>query len=97
MHSEGPEYSQTLTGNTDAASDTPGGAGRDHDPVRLGGYIVRSPGGGRPLVMEFEARIATGKAGERLALEQAAAIREVLAWIASKREPGDDTHDRTGL
>jgi hypothetical protein len=69
-----------VTGNTDAASDTPGGAGRHHDdPVRLGTCIVRSPGEGRPLVMEFEACIATGKAGARLALEQAAAIREILA------------------
>lgn len=36
--------------------------------------------------MEFEARIATGKAGEAPALEQAAAIREVLVWIARKPE-----------
>ena len=46
--------------------------------------------------MEFEARIATGNAGEALALEQAAAIREVLARIARDQEPSDDGHDPTG-
>ena len=47
--------------------------------------------------MDFEARVATGKAGEALALEQAAAIREVLAWIARDREPSDDDSNPTGF
>ena len=46
--------------------------------------------------MEFEARVATGKAGEALALKQAAATREVLAWIARNREPRDDGHHPAG-
>jgi len=46
--------------------------------------------------MEFEARVATGQAGETLALEQAAAIREVLACIARNREPSDDGYDPAG-
>lgn len=46
--------------------------------------------------MEFEARVATGKANEALALEQAAAIREVLAWVARNREPSDGGHNPAG-
>jgi hypothetical protein len=46
--------------------------------------------------MEFEARVATGKAGEALALRQAAAIREVLAWIARNREPSCDGRNLAG-
>jgi len=47
--------------------------------------------------MDFEARVATGKAGEALALEQAAAIREVLAWITRNREPNDDGSNPEGF
>lgn len=86
-----------MTGNADAASDIPDRAGQhSSDPIKLGTRTLRSPDGSKPLVMEFEARVATGKAGEALALEQAAAIREILAWIARNREPGDETHDQTG-
>jgi len=46
--------------------------------------------------MEFEAKVATGKDGEMLALEQAAAIREVLAWIARNRGRNDGGHDHAG-
>ena len=46
--------------------------------------------------MEFEARVATGKAGEALAREQAAAIREVLAWIARNRESGNNDQGPAG-
>ncbi len=35
--------------------------------------------------MAFEIRRAEGAEGEALAREQAAAIREVLAWIARRR------------
>ena len=94
---EGRGTAKAVTGNRDAASDTPDGAGRHHDDlIRLGAWMARSPGGGRPLAMEFEARVATGKAGERLALEQSAAICEVLSWIASNRETGDNAHDQAG-
>jgi hypothetical protein len=46
--------------------------------------------------MEFEAKVATGKDGERLALEQAAAIREVLAWDACNRGLNHGGHDHAG-
>jgi hypothetical protein len=86
-----------MTGNADAASDTPDRAGqRPSDPIKLGTCTVRSPDGSKPLVMEFEARVATGKAGEALALEQAAAIRQVLAWIARNRESSDGGHNPAG-
>jgi hypothetical protein len=54
-----------MTGSADAASDTPNRAGQHHpsDPIKLGTCTVRSPDGGKPLVMDFEARVATGKAG----------------------------------
>lgn len=47
--------------------------------------------------MEFEARVVTGPGAERLAREQAAAIRQVLAWIARNREPSDDGPIPAGL
>jgi hypothetical protein len=46
--------------------------------------------GGEPLVTEFEARVVTSPGAEPLAREQAAAIREVLAWIASRQQSPDD-------
>jgi hypothetical protein len=99
MYPRRPGYSRTMTGSADAASDTPIRAGQRHpgDPIKLGTCTVRSPDGGKPLVMDFEARVATGKAGEALALEQAAAIREVLAWIARNREPSDDDSNPEGF
>jgi hypothetical protein len=57
---------------------------RDGRVVRLGSQVFPGTNGSQPLVMEFEARVATGKAGEALAREQAAAIREVLALVACK-------------
>ena len=88
-----------MAGSADAASDTPDRAEQHHpsDPIKPGTCTVRSTDGGKPLVMDFEARVATGKAGEALALEQAAAIREVLAWIARDREPSDDDSNPTGF
>lgn len=35
--------------------------------------------------MHWEVKIATGREGELLAREQAAAIRQVLAWVARTR------------
>ena len=70
---------------------------RDGRVIRLGSQVLPGTNGSQPPVMEFEARVATGKAGEALALEQAAAIREVLAWIARDREPSDDDSNPTGF
>jgi hypothetical protein len=45
--------------------------------------------------MEFDVKLAAGPGAEPLAREQAAAIREVLAWIASRQQPpdGESGHD----
>ena len=81
------------------ARDAPGREGpRDGDAIKLGRHVVSGVNGGRPLVMEFEARIVTGPGAGPLAWEQAVAIREVLAWIASRQqspdaESGDDNAD----
>ena len=69
---------------------------RDGRVIRLGSQVLPGTNGSQPLVMEFEARVATGKAGEALAREQAAAIREVLAWIARNRESGNDDQSPAG-
>jgi len=58
--------------------------------IKLGRHVAPSVNGGQPLVMEFEARVVTGPGAEPLARGQAAAIREVLAWIASRQQPPDD-------
>jgi hypothetical protein len=67
------------------------------DVVKLGRQVISSANGGQPLVMEFEARIVTGHGGETIARGQAAAIRQVLAWIASRQQSRDDeSRDDTG-
>ena len=76
------------------ANETPGP--RDGEVIRLGSQVLPGTNGSQPLVMEFEARVATGKVGEALAREQAAAIREVLAWIARNRESGNDDQSPEG-
>lgn len=58
--------------------------------IKLGRHVISGVNGGQPLVMEFLARIVTGPDTEPLAREQAVAIREVLAWIASKQQSPDD-------
>lgn len=69
---------------------------RDGRVIRLGSQLLLGANGSQPLVMEFEARVVTGEAGEALAREQAAAIREVLAWIARNRESGNDDQSPAG-
>jgi hypothetical protein len=81
------------------ACDAPGREGlRDGDVIKLGRYAAPSVNGGQPLVMEFEARVVTGPGAESLARGQAAAIREVLAWVASRQQSPDDEpgHDNAG-
>jgi len=73
------------------ACDAPGREGlRDGDVIKLGRHVAPSVNGGQPLVMEFEARVVTGPGAEPLARGQAVAIREVLAWITSRRQSPDD-------
>lgn len=58
--------------------------------IKLGRHAVSGMNGGKPLVKESEAPIVTGPGAESLAREQAVAIREVLAWIASRQQSPDD-------
>jgi hypothetical protein len=67
------------------------------DVVKLGRKVISSANGGQPLVMEFEARIVTGRSAVPIARGQAAAIRQVLASIASRQQSRDDeSRDDTG-
>jgi hypothetical protein len=60
------------------------------DVVSLGSSQV-TDGRGRVLTAIYEAEVVTGEHGERLERAQAAAIREVLTYLASlSDEPGDD-------
>lgn len=81
-----------MTSDGDAAAGgTPG-----RPDAKSGGVIrLGSPDGGSPLVMEFQSTVATGQQGKQFRLEQAAAIRQVLAWIARKRHLNNDGHDST--
>jgi len=45
---------------------------------------ARVAGQKRPLVFRFEVRVVDGPEGEALARGQAAAIRDVLGWVAEK-------------
>jgi hypothetical protein len=69
---------------------------RDGELIRLGRQVLPGTNEGQPLVMEFEARTATGQADEALALKQAAAIREVLAWMPATGNPNDDGRSPAG-
>jgi hypothetical protein len=83
-------YSTIMTGKADAAIDPAKVAGQHPgDTTRLGS-AVRGPAGRRTLTMKLEARVATGEFGEALAQAQAAAIREILAWIEHSRESSEN-------
>lgn len=74
--------------------ETAGTAGRrDGNVIRLGRHVVPGTPGRQPLVMKFEGRIVTGRGAESLAQKQAAAIRDVLDWIASERLLDDSPTD----
>jgi hypothetical protein len=51
--------------------------------------------GTKPLTVQFEIEIATGKRGEAAALAQTAAIRDVLDWLAFRR-PAENEGERPG-
>ena len=69
---------------------------RDGRVIRLRSQVFPGTNVTQPLVMELEARVATGTAGEALAREHAAAIREVIAWTACNRESGNDNQGPAG-
>ena len=87
MISDGSEATDGTAGETGPP------ALRDGEVISLGSQVIRAAGG-RPLTMQWEAKVATGQHGKLLAREQAAAIREVLAWIARERSQ-DDEPDET--
>jgi hypothetical protein len=43
------------------------------------------------LTARWEVEVATGKRGELLALEQTAAIWDMLAWLAATEQAGNET------
>lgn len=66
------------------------------DVVSFGSRELRGEGQGRPLTVRWEVEVAAGKRGDLLALEQTAAIWDMLAWLAAgkqaerdARKPGD--------
>lgn len=62
----------------------------DGDVIRFEPQQLPSKSGGRPLTVQFEIEVATGKRGEIAALAQTAAIRDVLDWLASRRPGNSD-------
>jgi hypothetical protein len=68
---------------------------RDGDVIRFEPRELPVKSGGRPLTVQFEIEVATGKRGEIAALAQTAAIRDVLDWLASGK-PGRDEGEGPG-
>lgn len=67
----------------------------DGDVIRFKPEELPGKRGTKPLTIQFEIEVATGKRGEIVALAQTAAIRDVLDWLASRR-PGKDEGERPG-
>lgn len=78
-----------VNSNPDLPARTPSGetalpAHQDGD-IELGSQVVPDEHGRRPLTMYWEIKVAAGRHGKRVAQEQAAAIRDVLAWVTQQR------------
>ena len=58
----------------------------DGDVVSFGSRELRGEGQGRPLTVRWEVEVAAGKRGDLLALEQTAAIWDMLAWLAARKQ-----------
>jgi hypothetical protein len=67
----------------------------DGDVIRFKPEELPGKPGTKPLTIQFEIEVATGKRGEAVALAQTAAIRDVLDWLASKKA-GKDEGERPG-
>jgi hypothetical protein len=65
----------------------------DGDVIRFEPIELRGKRGTKPLSIQFEIEVATGKRGEIIAQAQTAAIRDVLNWLAT-RTPGKDEGER---
>jgi hypothetical protein len=62
----------------------------DGDVVSLGSRELRGEGQGRPLTARWEIEVAAGKRGDLLALEQTAAIWDMLAWLTARKQAEKD-------
>lgn len=60
------------------------------DVVSFGSRELRGEGQGRPLTIRWEVEVAAGKRGDLLALEQTAAIWDMLAWLAARKQAEKD-------
>jgi hypothetical protein len=70
--------------------DDPLAGHHDGDVVSFGSRELRGEGQGRPLTVRWEVEVATGKRGEMVALAQAAAIWDMLAWLAASKKAGEE-------
>jgi len=66
----------------------------DGDVVSFGSRELRGEGQGRPLTVRWEVEVAAGKRGDLLALEQTAAIWDMLAWLAARKQADKDAKKR---
>jgi hypothetical protein len=62
-----------------------------NDVIRFEPEELPGKRGNKPLTIQFETEVATGKRGQIVALAQTAAIRDVLDWLASKRLGKDES------
>jgi hypothetical protein len=58
----------------------------DGDVIRFEPREFPSRRGTKPLTVQFEIEVATGKRGEMVALAQTAAIRDLLDWMATRTQ-----------
>jgi hypothetical protein len=66
----------------------------DGDVVSFGSRELRGEGQGRPLTVRWEVEVAAGKRGDLLALEQTAAIWDMPAWLAARKQADKDAKKR---
>ena len=58
----------------------------DGDVIRFKPQELPGKRGTKPLTIQFEIEVATGKRREMVALAQTAAIRDVLGWMAIRTQ-----------
>ena len=83
----------------DALSDDVLARLNDGDVIRFEPRKFPGRRGTKPLTVQFEIEVATGKRGENLALAQTAAIQDLLDWIAggkSRQSEGNNPGRTTG-
>jgi hypothetical protein len=65
----------------------------DGDVVSFGLRELRGEGRSRPLTVRWEVEVAAGKRGDLLALEQTAAIWDMLSWLAARKQAEKDAQE----